>query len=200
MNEKEAVLCIKRNCLPPSWVAPKAVHPMGIEQFCTTCRNAGFQFRQREAVESDPSFKQIIPYILFQTDDRASMAVYRRSGSEKRLHELWSVGIGGHINPDDGSDVLQDFKTVLIAGMNRELSEEIIVRPDEAACEFIGMINEEMTEVGSVHLGAVFRISTAEPERVEPGEELSDFQWMTTEKIEALNLELWSRLAMELLA
>ena len=211
MSRKEAVLCIQRSALPSPWVTEKSVIKLDIKTFCNTCQTAGFEFRQRDQVESDPSLKQIIPYILFQTSDLRSTAVYKRSGSEKRLHDLWSLGIGGHINPQDGTNssgsnpggsqsMLEDFETILVAGMERELTEEIIYRPDDAVCEFIGMINEDITEVGSVHLGAVFRILTATPDVVKPGDELSDFQWMDTKQMSDLNLELWSRLVLELIS
>jgi predicted NUDIX family phosphoesterase len=62
------------------------------------------------------------------------------------------------------------------------------------------MINEMVTDVGQVHLGAVFRIQTALPEDYVPGPELNRFQWMQTSGLASLNMELWSRLALDLLA
>ncbi len=198
MTRKEAVLCIDRKNLPESWVAPESIIRMDMETFCTTCTSAGFSFRPRDGVETDPGFKQIIPYILFQTHDFIETAIYRRAGGEKRLHDLWSVGIGGHINPEDHMNGDQSFPEILTAGMDRELTEEISLRPSGENPEFIGMINEEITDVGRVHLGAVFRIITRFPRKIFPGPELADFSWEKTAEVNRKNLELWSRLALKL--
>lgn len=173
---------------------------MDLEEFCSTCTTAGFSFKPRNRVETDPGFKQIIPYILFQTHDLSRTAVYRRAGGEKRLHDLWSVGIGGHINPEDHISSDHSFFDILTAGMDRELMEEISRRPAGEIPEFIGMINEEITDVGKVHLGAVFRILTRFPEQISPGPELVDFSWKDTDQLDELNLELWSVLALELIS
>src|SRR5947209_1928580 len=62
---------------------------------------AGYSFRPRREVETDPSFKQIIPYVVLTCDGRVFH--YRRgaAGTEARLTTLRSVGIGGHISEAD---------------------------------------------------------------------------------------------------
>jgi len=62
------------------------------------------------------------------------------------------------------------------------------------------LISEDVTDVGKVHLGAVFRILTNSPEKYHPGNELFQFTWKKTKKLEQLNLELWSKLALKLLS
>lgn len=199
MNHQEKVLCIKRELLPGPWVQKKSVINIDKNQFFQTCDQAGFAFKPRAIAETDPSFKQIIPYIILQTADRKLTAAYLRNGSEQRLHDLWSVGIGGHINPGDCRPP-SSFEQVLIAGMTRELDEELVKRPDNELPHFCGIINEEETPVGSVHLGAVFTLKTCDPDCFMPGPELTDFTWKRTKTLAQLNLELWSRLALELIA
>ncbi|THB81257.1 MAG: phosphoesterase [Desulfobacteraceae bacterium] len=199
MQKKESVLCIRRNDLPDTWVEKKSIIPMDLDSFCTVGQSAGFQFMDRGRVEADPSLKQIIPYIMFQTPDGLT-AVYKRAGSETRLHDLWSLGIGGHINPEDHNGPQDDFKSILMAGMERELSEEVLKRPDDCAMTFLGMISEDMTDVGQVHMGAVFKISTSTPEGVVPGEELTDFQWINPDRLSEMNFELWSQMVLDLIA
>lgn len=195
----ETVLCIKRKLLPLSWVAEKSIVPLDLQTFVNQCSDSGFCFIDRPTAEKDPSFKQVIPYIILQTSDLKKTAVYKRKGSEKRLHDLWSIGIGGHINPIDMDHKDAEFERVLMTGMERELSEELVKRPEKDYPVFEGIISEEITEVGSVHLGAVFRITTTQPDHYIPGNELLDFAWMLTEELENLNLELWSSLAVELI-
>lgn len=198
MNFREKVLCIKRERLPAAWVEKKNVMQMAESSFFRTCDQVGFEFKERGVVETDPSFKQIIPYVVIQTKDRKLTAAYMRNGSERRLHDLWSVGIGGHINPED-CPARSSFEDMVTAGMMRELDEELVKRPDNERPVFCGIINEEETQVGCVHLGAVFTLETQNPDLFKPGAELSDFTWKQTENLAKLNMELWSKLALELM-
>jgi predicted NUDIX family phosphoesterase len=173
---------------------------MSLEAFVDICTRAGHQFVDRDLAEQDPQWQQIIPYIVLQTLKQDRTAVYLRQGSETRLHDLWSCGIGGHINPRDRSGSNASFRNILNSGMIRELDEELVQRPAKDSPDFCGMINEMVTDVGQVHLGAVFRIQTALPEDYVPGPELTRFQWMQTSGLSSVNMELWSRLALDLLA
>ncbi len=115
-------------------------------------------FQPRNAVETDPSFKQVIPYVVLKHDDHVFS--YRRgsAGSEKRLQALRSIGIGGHINDDDGSTNGDVFRQ----GMLREVAEEVIVESDfEESC--LGLINDDSSPVGQVHLGVVYLFELRRP-------------------------------------
>ena len=200
MDKNEKILCIKRDLLPESWVTQKSVVSLELDIFIENCSTSDFEFIKRIDAENDSSYKQIIPYIILQTKDHCKTAIYQRQGSEQRLHDLWSLGIGGHINPVDMKTQKDSFKQILIAGMERELSEELNQMPENSSPEFIGVISEDITDVGKVHLGAVFRIETNSPEKFLPGEELFQFIWKKTNSLHQLNLELWSTMALELLA
>jgi len=197
--ENESVLCIKRDFLPASWVKEKTIVPMGLDEFDETCAGKGFEFINRSDAEKDITYKQIIPYIILQTRDFEQTAIYNRQGSEQRLHDLWSIGIGGHINPIDMETQTNSFLQILTAGMERELAEELDQRPKGDLPHFVGVISEDITDVGKVHLGAVFRIVTSTPEKFLPGCELFQFAWKKTKELERFNLELWSKLALKLL-
>lgn len=173
---------------------------MKLDLFIQICTGSGFDFFDRPEAEKDASLKQIIPYIVLQSKDLSQTAVYMRQGSEKRLHDLWSLGIGGHINPEDSSESGSSFESVLLSGMRRELDEELVNRPERELPRFMGIISEDITDVGKVHLGAVFRILTDQTDEYRPGEELFDFQWRNTSSLSRLNLELWSELALELIS
>jgi len=200
MNKEEKVLCIQRDRLPPSWVRPKSIVPMNLTTFIEECTLSRFAFINRTEAEDSSDLKQVIPYIVLQTKDLDQTAVYNRQGSEKRLHDLWSLGIGGHINPVDQENGQASFKDILISGMERELDEELIERPNLDQAKFCGIISEDITDVGSVHLGAVFQILTKNPESYLPGPELFRFQWAKTKNLNQLNMELWSQLALALIS
>lgn len=198
-KEQEQVLCIDRKNLPASWVTQKAILPMDFTTFTATCTKAKFSFIRRDIAEEDRQKKQIIPYILLQTADGGMTAAYNRQGSETRLHDLWSIGIGGHINPEDTALATDSFETILKSGMQRELDEELTRRIIADPIDFLGIISEDITPVGSVHMGAVFVIRTQDPKGYLPGEELHSFTWHATPALSQLNLELWSELALELI-
>ena len=200
MTKNETVLCIKRDLLPESWVQQKSIVPLELDVFIENCSVTGFKFINRADAEKDASYKQIIPYIILQTKNFEKTAIYNRQGNEQRLHDLWSIGIGGHINPIDMETPNDSFRQILISGMERELNEELDQRSKEDHPSFIGLISEDVTDVGKVHLGAVFRILTSAPEKFLPGSELFQFAWKKTKNLEQLNLELWSKLALELLS
>jgi predicted NUDIX family phosphoesterase len=123
-------------------------------------------YRPRGEMEHDPSFKQLIPYVVFRhVDSSGAVTVfqYTRGGGqgEARLHAKRSVGVGGHISVvdhvQDGSHL-----DVYREGLLRELAEEVIIdSPYREQC--VGLINDDETPVGQVHLGVVHLCDVARP-------------------------------------
>lgn len=119
-------------------------------------RPENISYRPRPEMEEDPSFKQLIPYVIFRhTDQNGDVTVFQysrgKASGEKRLHQKKSVGIGGHISQEDAADLDADPYQ---EGMKRELDEEVQIN---TAHEFslVGLINDDETDVGRVHLGIV---------------------------------------------
>ena len=132
---------------------------------------ANTSYRPRSEVEQDPGFKQLIPYVILRhrdEQDRQKVFQYTRGTGqgEGRLHKKRSVGIGGHIPPIDAGI---DGATPYEEGMRRELDEEIRLNsPYASRC--VGLINDDQTEVGRVHLGVVHLFDLERPE-IEPRED-----------------------------
>jgi len=104
------------------------------------------RYRPREEMERDRSWKQVIPYLVLRDGPRYFLMRRTRAGGDERLHDRWSIGIGGHVNPSDGD---------LAGGLRREWAEEI--QADfEPVFGLIGLLNDDTTDVGSVHVGAVY--------------------------------------------
>lgn len=157
-------------------------------------------YRPRSEMETDPSFKQLIPYMIFRhigTDGLSSIFQYTRGSGqgEQRLHAKVSVGVGGHISSDDVRDEGTDTYAV---GMRRELEEEIILDSPYSE-KVVGLINDDETDVGKVHLGVVHLFDVESPD-IRPHEDeiieagfrpLSD----TMQRLDAM--ESWSRICME---
>ncbi|MFO0912005.1 MAG: phosphoesterase [Pirellulales bacterium] len=158
-------------------------------------------YRPRSEMETDPSFKQLIPYVVFRyrpADGEPQLFCYQRGKGqgEQRLHAKWSVGVGGHISLGDGHLVHEAYAE----GMRRELDEEVIIdTPFSQTC--VGLINDDQTEVGRVHLGVVHLVDVDRPD-VRPREsELlgAGFQSLTAIRDRAEQLESWSRICIEAL-
>jgi predicted NUDIX family phosphoesterase len=129
------------------------------------------EYRARGEMEEDPSFKQLIPYVLFRwtsADGTVHLFEYQRGSGqgERRLHAKRSVGVGGHISSVDAE--IGELENVYREGMRRELEEEVVI-DTEYTESVAGLINDDETPVGRVHLGMVHLCDVREP-KVRPRE------------------------------
>lgn len=107
-------------------------------------------FLARSLAENDPSWKQLIPYVVLKYRDQVFHYTRGQGTNEKRLRALRSVGIGGHINPIDRTADEHPYRQ----GLLREVAEEVLIdTPYHETC--VGFINDDSTPVGQVHLGIV---------------------------------------------
>jgi predicted NUDIX family phosphoesterase len=109
------------------------------------------ELRPRPEAEQDPSWKQVIPYLLLRDRERIFLMRRTSAGADARLHERWSIGVGGHMGPGDDS---------IEAGLRREFREELLAdwAPE---VRLLGLLNDDSTPVGQVHLGVVFEADAA---------------------------------------
>jgi predicted NUDIX family phosphoesterase len=122
-------------------------------------------FRPRDQVEDDPGFKQLIPYCLFRCADQVFHYRRGKAGGEGRLHAKRSVGIGGHISSTDRLSADRRYHEA----MHREIDEEVFLESGfRDKC--VGLINDDETSVGRVHLGIV-HIFDLDSAKVRPREE-----------------------------
>lgn len=154
-------------------------------------------FMERPAAELDPTHKQLIPYSIFHHDGR--YLCYTRGGKsgEKRLVSKRSVGIGGHINPVDQShDGLGE--SMYFNSIEREITEELVISGTHTQ-EVIGLINDDSSEVGSVHLGVVHRFELSSGEVRSNEDAIQDLQFYTLGELRAMRdqLETWSQIIVD---
>jgi predicted NUDIX family phosphoesterase len=163
---------------------------------------ANVSYRPRGEMETDPSFKQLIPYCVFRHTDAAGrqtvFAYTRGQGQgEGRLRSKRSIGIGGHISSDDQQ---LDGQNVYQEGLRRELEEEVFIETGhEQRC--VGLINDDGTPVGQVHLGVVHLFDVEEP-AVRPREsELIECGFRPVEELLAdpSAFETWSQICLQAL-
>ena len=165
-------------------------------------------FLRRSELEEDPSFKQLIPYAIISNKEpkrsgvRQSQSFYlfKRTSkqTEKRLHNKFSLGVGGHMNPNDSMESKEQY---LIDELKREIYEEVKLLN---GCliediEFIGFINDDTISVGSVHIGLLYNIHVSNKEVY-----INETDKMTADWIDKPNLaefyegmETWTKITFD---
>ena len=161
---------------------------------------ANNHFLCRADAETDPSHKQIIPYALFQSGDRFLHYVRGSSAGEQRLASKGSIGIGGHVNAEDYHASGSLGRELYLAGVAREIAEELQIGCDYEQ-SIVGLINDDTTEVGRVHLGIVHLFNLESPDVVSNEDGITSLSFLTREELleRATGgfLESWSRLIVE---
>ncbi|OAI50475.1 phosphoesterase [Planctomycetaceae bacterium SCGC AG-212-F19] len=157
---------------------------------------AHLSYRPRADVETDPSFKQIVPYVVLRHGEQVFHYTRGKGGTEARLRALRSVGVGGHISADDRSL----FDTPYREALFREVAEEVHIDTTyQERC--IGMLNDDSTPVGQVHIGIVHVFELAEP-KVQRREQVltrAGFAPLAELRAQRDEFETWSQFLLDVL-
>lgn len=157
---------------------------------------AHVSYRPRAEVETDPSFKQIVPYVVLRWGDQIFHYTRGKGATEARLWALRSIGVGGHIGADDANL----FENAYREAMFREVHEEVCLESTfEERC--LGLINDDSTPVGQVHLGFVHVFDLAEPKvrRREAALTRSGFAAIAELRSQRDEFETWSQFVLDAL-
>jgi predicted NUDIX family phosphoesterase len=187
MSESELVLVVPRSVVidGDGW---HGIRQAELDAVSSMVAAAG-RLRPRIEMEVDPAYKQVIPYLVLRDGPDYFLMRRTTAGGDRRLHDRWSIGIGGHLNPVDRT---------LQAGLAREWSEEMAAHflPE---FRFVGLLNDDQSDVGRVHLGVVFEADAAgrpvvvrETNKLEGG-----FAGPSAVAGVADRLETWSRLVFD---
>ena len=186
----ELVYVVPRSAVPDAagWYGTRTD---GLDDFVHALERDG-RYEPRGAMERDPSFKQVIPYLVLRDGPRYFLMQRTSAGRDERLHGLYSIGVGGHLNPGDGG---------LLGGLQREWHEEVVA-DFVPAFRLVALLNDDTTEVGAVHLGAVYvadaegrSVAIRDTDKLAGGFADPDDVAAVTDR-----METWSRLVYELLA
>ena len=156
------------------------------------------QFSNRRELEDDPSFKQIIPYGVISYKE--SFYLFRRKvgQKEKRLHNKYTLGVGGHMNPCNSNE---DEEQYIIDELKRELFEEVRLLDGclLESIEFVGFINDDTIPVSKVHIGLLYNIRVSNSDIV-----IRETDKLTASWVDRSNLikfydamETWTRIAFD---
>jgi predicted NUDIX family phosphoesterase len=186
----EQVLVVPREAVVPGegWLG---VRRDGVGAALAAVARDG-RFVLRSTAEVDATLKQVIPYLILRDGQRWFLMRRTKAGGDARLHDRWSIGVGGHLNPGDG-DVL--------GGLRREWAEELVADfvPDFTP---VGLLNDDTTPVGAVHIGIVYVADAAgRPVEIRETDKLVG-RFAETAEVAAVrdSMETWSRLVFNLLS
>ncbi len=158
------------------------------------------RFMPRSQAEVDPSYKQIIPYVIMACDGKYLSYVRGSKAGEKRLLGNRSIGIGGHINPADDEVPLfdTDFRKMYDAAVEREVAEEVSVETTHSD-RIVALLNDDSNEVGSVHLGVVHYWVLDEPKVNKREQMITQMAFKTADELRKVRdtMETWSGLCLD---
>jgi predicted NUDIX family phosphoesterase len=150
MATEERVLCFERKLLENLGVFQGL--SLDVEKYLPiVTASANITYRNRSEAELNRAFKQLIPYVLVICNGKILRYRRGKGGGEKRLHGLFSVGVGGHISEEDNG--LFAKAVGYHDSMRRELMEEVAI--EGAKDVAVALINDDSTDVGYVHFGVV---------------------------------------------
>ena len=153
-------------------------------------------FKVRAEAEVDPAFKQIIPYVIFHSGGSVFCYTRGTSQGEARLHRKRSLGVGGHVDEADfdGLATLDAYERAL----RRELDEEVHVS-SPGTLRRVGLINDDLTPVGAVHLGVVHIYELKRPDVVPKEEGLAEAGFVPVGDLPGLRegFETWSQICID---
>jgi predicted NUDIX family phosphoesterase len=185
----EQVLVIPRSAIidAAGWLG---VRRDGVEATLEAVAQQG-RFMPRDEAERDTTHKQVIPYLVLRDGERWFLMRRTRAGGDARLHDRWSIGVGGHLNPGDGD---------VPGGLRREWAEELDA---DFVPEFrpVGLLNDDTTPVGSVHLGIVYVADAAGRSVAIRETHKLEGSFATTKEVATVRsrMETWSQLVFDAL-
>ncbi|MHB8588880.1 MAG: NUDIX domain-containing protein [Candidatus Dormibacteraceae bacterium] len=187
-NASEQVLCVKREDIFPDGAWHGFVS-QDLERHQAVIRER-HMFMARAAVENDPTYQQIIPYVVFRHGALYFLTHRLRASTERRLRKQYSLGIGGHINPGD-----LEAGDPILDGLKREWAEEVVY-DGRFEAQLIGLLNDDSSPVSKVHLGVVFLVDGDSPNiSIRETDKLAG-ELLTLEemRIYYLGMESWSQM------
>jgi predicted NUDIX family phosphoesterase len=159
------------------------------------------RFMPRPQAEKDPSFKQLIPYVIMTCNGKYLSYVRGKRAGETRLVAKRSLGIGGHINPTDDMPLFGNFYDTYLAAVQREVAEEVSIET-KYKDKVVALLNDDSNDVGQVHLGIVHLWTLDEPKVSRKEQMITQMGFMSIPELREVRdtMETWSQICFDGLA
>lgn len=192
-KQEEHILVVKRKDLFANKAAWSGLKQVNFDTYLEII-NQKKEFLPRSLMETDPTYKQIIPYLVFKYQETCFLMQRQDNASEKRLQNKYSLGIGGHIRKEDLTE------QSIFDWAQREFHEEVayegnlIVKP-------LGILNDDSNAVGQVHIGFVILLE-GEHANISHKFELKSGELLTLDNMKPYftQMEPWSQIVFEFLS
>lgn len=186
----ESILVVKRTDFfnnDPAWHGIKTEN---VEPYLEIIKTKKY-FLPRATMEIDPTYKQVIPYLIFHHANTYFLMQRQAKASEARLQNKFTLGIGGHVRQEDMSN------DSLFAWAQREFNEEVNYKGN-FDIQTIGILNDDSNEVGKVHVGLVLLLNGDVPE-ITVRSELKNGKLVSLDEcmMHYDQLESWSQMVVE---
>jgi predicted NUDIX family phosphoesterase len=197
MAQQEQVLVVKREIFGQAELFRGLMFDMRPYLDKIFARGA-LRFMQRPLAEKDPTYKQIIPYVLISCNGKFLTYVRGKRAGETRLVGNRSIGIGGHINPIDDMPLLNDTFETYKTAVEREVAEEVNINSPHAD-KIVALLNDDSNEVGRVHLGIVHHWVLDEPNVERREQMITQLSFMSIGELRTVKdtMETWSQLCVD---
>lgn len=186
-NYSEEILAVRRNILFQNSSLWQGIKKDSFDLFVDTIQQHA-AYIPRAHAETNPAYKQIIPYMIFKFEKKIFVMQRKTTASEQRLANKYSLGIGGHIRQEDivNNDIFEWAK--------REFEEEVSYSGSLKISK-IGILNDESTEVSKVHLGMILLLE-GDNDHIQIKDEHKSGMLLTIDECKALYplFESWSQI------
>ena len=192
VKKQESILVVQREdiCTSALWTG---YQKSDFSQELITIKNKAI-FMPRDIAEESPKYKQIIPYLIFKYQDSYFLMQRKKSTTEQRLALKYTLGIGGHLREEDLAGV------TIFDWALREFYEEVNYTGSMTTTA-LGIINDDATDVGKVHIGFAFLLEGNSPD-ISIKSELKSGNLVSLHDLKTIyydSLETWSQIAYQLL-
>ena len=189
----QQILVVKRDTM---FKNQEAWHGISIDNLQTTLSVIAEhqESMARNLAELDPSYKQIVSYMIFTFDSKIFVMQRKNQASEQKLANKLSIGIGGHMTQQDiQGETLFDW-------IHREFDEEVSYTGN-LAMHTLGILNDDSNEVGQRHIAIVVLLQGDNGDITLNGDEHKSGQLLSMEEcFERFDeFENWSKLVLQAL-
>src|SRR3990172_6307168 len=188
-HNSEEILVVKRTHLfrdTPAWTGLRS---LDFDEYLSLITEHQ-EFHPRYLMENDPTYKQIIPYLIFKNNDQFFLMERNKKASEGRLASKLTLGIGGHIRKEDMTT------PDIFSWAKREFHEEVNYTGN-LTFKPLGVLNDDSDTVGQVHIGFVFLLE-GDSDAISVKSELASGHLATLDELKLVEnrMEGWSSTAL----
>lgn len=192
MGKGNNILAVKTEDLFPEEIR-EGFWEIPIEEVLDLVNRKG-EFVPRVDADLDETYQQIIPQIILKVGKKIFIHKIPSTGNEERLHDMWPIFLGGHIDETDEG---------ILEATQREFEEEINYQGNITKRKFLGLVNIHDHPVNRVHIGMVWLFEGDSEDFESTGDDgVSEGKFVSLDELEEYydKMSYWSKLVYQYLS